>query len=386
MLSILGVPWAFVLCRRLPSRGVLLAAPVGLFLAHYLAWLGLSTGFFPNGRGVAVTALLTFAALSAALAWRLSPSLDGLRSNRRLWSAGCLLLLAMFAVGVGLRWLNPEIGGTEKPMDFALLNAAARATAFPPPDPWFAGETVNYYYLGYSMAAFGVHLSGADPAVGYNLAVAALFALGALAAASAGYDLAVLTGAGKRARKVAAALALGLTMLAGNLAVLRVIFSDSTDTPSGFWQGIGWNASRTIQREDAGGLTDYTINEFPAFSFILGDLHPHVMALPFTLLAVSLAVQWILAGVESEREALAPRLARGALTGLVLGGLYALNAWDAPTFAGLVLAGGVVVAWRDRRRLLALAPPAAAALFVGIVAWLPYTLNYVPGSRVRSAW
>ena len=74
------------------------------------------------------------------------------------------------------------------------------------------------------------------------------------------------------------------------------------------------------------------------------------------------------------------------LTGLVLGGLYALNAWDAPTFAGLVLAGGVVVAWRDRRRLLALAPPAAAALFVGIVAWLPYTLNYVPGSRVRLAW
>ena len=214
----------------------------------------------------------------------------------------------MFAVGVGLRWLNPEIGGTEKPMDFALLNAAARATAFPPPDPWFAGETVNYYYLGYSMAAFGVHLSGADPAVGYNLAVAALFALGALAAASAGYDLAVLTGAGKRARTAAAALALGLTMLAGNLAVLRVIFSDSTDTPTGFWQGIGWNASRSIQREDANGLTDYTINEFPAFSFILGDLHPHVMALPFTLLAVSLAVQWIVAGVGSEREALAPRL------------------------------------------------------------------------------
>ena len=189
VLSILGVPWAFVLCRSLPSRGVLLAAPVGLFLVHYLAWLGLSTGFFDNGRGYATTAFLTFAALSAALAWRLGPSLNELRTNRRLWFAGFVLLLAMFAVGVGLRWLNPEIGGTEKPMDFALLNAAARATAFPPqPIPWFAGETVNYYYLGYSMAAFGVHLSGADPAVGYNLAVAALFALGALAAASAGYD------------------------------------------------------------------------------------------------------------------------------------------------------------------------------------------------------
>ena len=53
VLSILGLPWAFLLCRRLPSRGVLLAAPVGLFLAHYLAWAGLSTGLFPNGRGYA---------------------------------------------------------------------------------------------------------------------------------------------------------------------------------------------------------------------------------------------------------------------------------------------------------------------------------------------
>ena len=381
VLSILGLPWAFLLCRRLPSRGVLLAAPVGLFLAHYLAWAGLTTGLFANGRGYAAAALLVFAALSAVLAWMLRSSMGELRANGRFWLVGGFLLLAMFALGAGLRWLNPEIGGTEKPMDLALLNAAARAMSFPPPDPWFAGETINYYYLGYSMAAFGTHLSGADPAVGYNLALAALFALGAVAAASAGYDLAVLTDAGGRARKVAAALALMLTMVAGNLAVLRDIFSESPDAPTGFWRGIGWNASRTIQREDGGQVIDYTINEFPAFSFILGDLHPHVMALPITLVAVSLAVQWVVAGSQPKPDFLAERLARGALTGLVLGGLYALNAWDAPTFVGLVLAGGVVVAWRDRSRLLALAPPTAVALIVAVAAWLPYTLNYAPGSR-----
>ena len=379
--SVLGVPWAFLLCRSLPSRGVLLTAPIGFFLTHYVAWAGLSTGLVPNGRGYAAAALLAFAALSAVLAWWLRSGVRNRGGSRRLWLWGCLLLLGLFAVGAGLRWLNPEIGGTEKPMDFALLNAAARATSFPPPDPWFSGETINYYYLGYSMAAFGVHLSGAEPAVGYNLALAALFALGAVAAASAGYDLAVLTGAGRRARALAAVLALGLTMLVGNLAVLRDIFSDNPDAPTDFWRGIGWNASRTIQREEAGQLTDYTINEFPAFSFILGDLHPHVMALPIILLAVSLAVQWIVAASRTEHDSLPQRLGCGALTGLVLGGLYALNAWDAPTFAGLVLAGGAVVAWGDRKRLLQLVPPATAALVVGVLAWLPYTLNYAPGSR-----
>ena len=380
-LSILGLPWAFLLCRRLPSRGVLLAAPVGLFLSHYLAWAGLSTGLFSNGRGFAAATLLAFAALSALLTWMLRGQLGDLRGSGRLWLLGCISLLALFVLGAGLRWLNPEISGTEKPMDLALLTATAHATSFPPPDPWFAGETINYYYLGYSMAAFGLHLSGAEPAVGYNLALAALFALGGVAAASAGYDLAVLTGARKRARKVSAALALILTMVAGNLAVLGEIFSESPDAPTGFWRGIGWNASRTIQREDGGQVIDYTINEFPAFSFILGDLHPHVMALPVTLVAVSLAVQWVVAGSHPKPDSLAERLARGALTGLVLGSLYALNAWDAPTFAGLVLVGGVVAAWRERSRLLALAPPTAVALIAAVVAWLPYTLNYAPGSR-----
>src|SRR6185503_15888472 len=34
-----------------------------------------------------------------------------------------------------------------------------------------------------------------------------------------------------------------------------------------------------------------TINEFPSFSFVLGDLHAHVFALPFTVLAIAFALQ-----------------------------------------------------------------------------------------------
>ena len=50
-----------------------------------------------------------------------------------------------------------------------------------------------------------------------------------------------------------------------------------------------------------------TINEFPSFSFLLGDLHAHVLALPFTVLALAFALQIALRGPRGDL-----RVARGA--------------------------------------------------------------------------
>ena len=351
------------------------------FLAHYLVWVGLSTGWFVNGRGFTGGVFLVFAIFSLGLLWSQRVRWAELRLTRDLWVAGVVILIVMYGLGVALRWLNPEISGTEKPMDFAFLNAVARASEFPPMDPWFAGEPINYYYLGYSMAAFAVQLSGIDLSVGYNLALATLVALGALAAASAGYDLAALGGAVGRARLAAAALSMVLVVLAGNLAVIREIFGSQKDADLGYWQGIGWNASRTIQREDFSGLTDYTINEFPSFSFILGDLHPHVMSLPFALLAVSLAVQWMVAAGRLSRSSLFTQMLSTALTGLLLVGLYTLNAWDAPTFVGLVLVAGVLGAGRDWARWRSLVPRMILATALGVLVWLPYFRHYITPSH-----
>lgn len=107
-----------------------------------------------------------------------------------------------------------------------------------------------------------------------------------------------------------------------------------------------WNPSRAIwdTSRDAGDPTKfYAITEFPFFSFWLGDMHPHVMALPFGLLALALALQTV------ARPA-APTFAMGrrgwielVLTGIVLGSLYTINSWDFPTYVLLFLGALVLL-------------------------------------------
>ena len=375
----LGRPWSRLLLGGLASRGALVAAPVGLFVYHFMYWLGLFPGWFPNGTGYAWGVMVVFAAASVVLATTSRALPGGRAGSRAVWLAGIGVLALAFVVGVWVRFLNPEIAGTEKPMDLTLLWGAWRSSSYPPFDPWYAGEHINYYYLGYSIAAAMAHLTTAAPPVAYNLFLATLFALTVVGGAGAGYDLAGLLGF-ERLRRHAALLSALAIAVTGNLIVLRAALSEAFRGKYGFWDGIGWHASRAIQSSDADGLTDYTINEFPSFSFILGDLHPHVMALPFTVLSVSVAVHWV-AQWWGNGSLVAPRsLTAAAMSGLVLGGLYGLNAWDLPVFTGLALGGGVVAhaLGPTPRRWRELAAHVGVALGVGVAAWLPFHLYFDP--------
>ena len=167
--------------------------------------------------------------------------------------------------------------------------------------------------------------------VGYNLAVAALFALSASAVFTlAGTLWAAALARGVRRRRAGRrrAGAVALCLVLGNLAGAREwLHADSP--PGGYdWFGV----SRVIPD---------TINEFPSFSFTLGDLHAHVLAIPFTLLALAFALQVALDGPRGD---LAWRAVAEALAaGLAVGALYAINSWSYPVAAGLLV--GAVVVW-----------------------------------------
>jgi YYY domain-containing protein len=391
--GLLAAPLTGLLLGRLPGAGLGLSKIVGLLLVTWLVWMAASLHVAAYGVPLiaGVLVLLAVAGVLAALRLReLGGRLETAKGRsmrrlarlalppddhvrRRLFLGGEAVFAVTYALGALLASFAPDVWNTEKPMDMGFINAINASSHFPPHDPWMSGETINYYYLGHLALAWPIKLLGIRPDSGYLLAWGLLFAL----TASAVYAFAGTLWAAARAKLaspprggpvLAGMLAVALVVVLGNLAGVRT-WIHAGDPPHDYaW----FEPSRVIPD---------TINEFPSFSFLLGDLHAHVLALPFTVLALAFALQLALAGPRGDvvwravGEALAAALAIGAL--------YAINSWSYPVAAGL-LAAGLVVWLRDpaseRRRGFGLVW-LGLVLIGSFVLILPFVLNFNPEAR-----
>src|SRR5579885_3068779 len=309
-----ALPFAARFFRNLPDRGFAFARPLGMLSVAVLLWFGAIFGFWSNS-GATVFLIVLGLALAGWLGLR--RSVDDVRAlfrNQRTWVYVVEgLFLGAFLFWAACRAFFPDIAATEKPMEFAFLNSIVRSSQFPPADPWLSGNSISYYYLGYVMVAAVTELSGVLPSVAFNLAIATLFALTVTGAFALTYALAVGAqrlrhvelGVAASQRSWPAWLAGGVgalfTVLLGNWEGFLELLHAHGFGSSSFWQSIAiiglnhpylsahwypndqqdnwwwFRASRVIADYPPGAPLPQsynTINEFPFFSFLLGDLHP----------------------------------------------------------------------------------------------------------------
>ncbi len=224
-----------------------------------------------------------------------------------------------------------------------------------------------------------IKLSGIVPTTAYNLALPLVFALTVASAFSVAYNLSAARG-GLRPRNYIWA---GLTA-----AVFVVVIGNldgAVQLVQGAWKVLAqhqpfpafdfWRSSRMMPPDPPG----FEITEFPFFSFLWADLHAHLIALPFTLLVVGMALALVLSarrpGNGGLRSYLAERLPWqqvGLLVALslTLGTLRATNSWDFPTYL-LLAAGAVAIAELARRHRIEL----DAVLWIVIKAGLLYAMS-----------
>ena len=221
-----AAPLAGVLLARLPGAGLGLGKVLGLLLVTWLVWIGGSLDADPVRR--AERGALDRARLRARAA-RLGARLGGTPRGRarraaRLARAPALAPARRARAGarpaaraavLGRRGrlrrrvramallvaYSPDVWNTEKPMDMAFLNAANRADTFPPQDPWLAGARPQLLLPRPPRdGACSSSSPRSRPDQGYNLAVAALFALTAAAVFTLGGDALGARRAGRAAR------------------------------------------------------------------------------------------------------------------------------------------------------------------------------------------
>ncbi len=310
LMTVFGVvvlPITIKTFQFLPDRGYGFSKPLGLVLIGLVTWL---LGFLHFSALTIILAVVLISGFSFWLWMKYKEEILGVLRERK----GYVLVVELFFVFLFLlfaffRMYNSDILGTEKFMDMAFLNAITRSPAFPPYDPWLSGAfSISYYYFGYFLMALLLKLSGTAPAIGFNLSLAMLFALSGISVFTVIYNL---------TRRLAFAFGgWAFIYMLGNLDGFRQVLT--TRSIGNFnW----WTPSRVVAD---------TINEFPFFSFLLGDMHPHMLAVPFILIGLGLALNHLLSP-DREITIKAPeQLARFSLWGIIIGSLGFLNSWDLP--------------------------------------------------------
>lgn len=409
-----ALPLALRLFAALPDRGYAFSRLLGILLTGYCFWIAYSFGLLRNDIGGAWLALIGVAIISVVVdRHKPGASAPSALPPLRYILLFELLFLGAFAAWAWVRAHDPAADHTEQPMDLMFMHSIRASLTYPPHDAWLAGYPISYYYFGYWLMNMVGLMAGQSAAVAYNLSQAVWFGLLLSGAFGIGYNLVAAAG-----RRFAAALGGGfvatpLVGLSANLqGLLEWLYANGVDVSwlaawlkvrgfpenaevtrqwfinYGWWW---WRSSRVLADVSLRGDHIEVIDEFPAFSYILGDNHPHVAAMPFAMLAVAAALAIFLqnssSGFSFERRAkfnFAPLFPLGwggfLLVAIITGSLLFLNTWDYPPY-WLLTTFSIAVGSVRAKKFLPLPPLlqttiAGVALFVSaLFLYLPYLLT-----------
>jgi uncharacterized membrane protein len=265
-----------------------------------------------------------------------------------------LFIAALFFWAI-IKSYQPDIHGLEKYMDFGFVNSILRSEYFPAKDLWLTPFSINYYYFGHLVTAVLTKISSVPSNISFNLMLATLFSLTFVGSFSIGINLIKTLFAKKTISNrfifFTGFLTAFLVTLGGNLHTIFAFFrSYSVENPVPFWKldflfnsfpNAYWypNATRFIRN---------TIHEFPIYSWVVSDLHGHVLDIPFVLFTIALLFSIFLKlsqnEILNEKKTLSSDFIRLkkinpkvlfsfeflslVLLGFILSTMYMTNAWD----------------------------------------------------------
>ncbi|HHV10334.1 MAG TPA: hypothetical protein GXX75_08675 [Clostridiales bacterium] len=366
-IGIIFLPVTTLVFDKFHDKGYLFAKPVGLAVTGYLMWLLSSLQLMKfTAQACLICAGIGLVANGVILGLRRKyrnpkTAMAGNRRERFLAMEKLLdtilgeelLFFGLFLLFVYIRGFKPEAYGTEKFMDYGFMTSMMRSDYMPPQDFWFSGTSLNYYYVGQYLATFLTKLSFVKVFHGYNLMLMMVGALTFGLSYSLVYNLAAhfMKGQGKQRE--------WLPFLSGLLGGTSVCFAGNMHYPTYQWFE-GWvrkffgmepgtedywfpDSTRFIGYHPE--TNDKTIHEFPAYSFVLGDLHAHVVNIMFVLTVLGVLFAWTCYRRHKKRrdipfwkDIINPAF---LLVAFFIGLFHTTNFWDYPIY--FVVSGAVIL-------------------------------------------
>ena len=316
-----------------------------------------------------------------------------------------MLFFAFFLLWTYLAGFHPAAYGTEKFMDYGFMEAMMRSKTLPATDLWYSGGKINYYYGGQYFAVFLTKLSGTRVELTYNLMRTFVAGFAFIMPFSLVHQMVKdrlgrkNIGWKKKLPSVTGFLAGIAVSVAGNMhyviygCVIPWIQKAKGEEVGHYWfpdatRYIGFNPD----------VDDKTIHEFPCYSFVLGDLHAHVVDIMFVLLILALLYAWmkkvrttklIFENMEKKefwkKQLLMPQLLAAAA---LLGMFHWTNFWDFVIYytvtCGVILIMNIIGQEGKIKWILAVtAAQAAEIMAVATIIILPFTLQFDTSNMVQ---
>ena len=324
LLGLVFMPVTSRMFRGFDDNGWMFSKVLAVAVCGYVQWLLACLKISPF-TGITCVILTVICCLGSLLYGikcknRLPDSLP--RKQAALVYQEELLYFLVFLFWTYLAGFHPAAHGTEKYMDFGFMQAMMRSTTLPAQDMWYAGKPFNYYYGGQYLAVFLTKLTGTNVEVTYNLMRTMVAAFAFLLPFSLVRQM--LKDKLKTGRKwsfcLGGILAGMAVSMSGNLhyiiyGIILRLLKIKTD----YW----FPSSTRYIGFDSAVTGDETIHEFPSYSFVLGDLHAHVINVFLVLTVLGILYSWI-----KTNSGKSWRQREIGLLGLLLGMFLFSNTWD----------------------------------------------------------
>lgn len=339
------MPLTVLLFGKFFDKGYIFSKVLGIIIVSYLSFILSTFHIVPFTTNVLFFCMFLLVLVNYLTLYVRKTSLKEFFSLWEVWVFEEAVFLGGIFLWSFVRGTQPQIHGLEKYMDFGFINSILRTTYFPPKDMWYTPYPINYYYFGHLTTAVLTKLSGLSSNITFNLMLATVFSFTLLSTFSLGATF-IKDLLGEKITRIKGVftfllggiLTAFITTFGGNLHTIYSFFGTyDPENPIPFWQipfslhtfpnGYWYpNATRFIY---------HTIHEFPLYSFVVSDLHGHVLDIPFVLTFIALLFTLFFQhNIQLKKR----NLWLGAILGFFTAILYMTNAWDGGIYLLLTLA------------------------------------------------